>query len=652
MTVRANALVLVLAAGSACSMALAGNPADWPNPVQSGLRFGGKVGSLGGPDLLQDIYNNGNTTATTGYFSSANTSKVLDDIYFNRGPGAGPGPGTAGVARLMTSATVGFASTATVNPSATVDVFFQWFNAFNPAAAAGVAVNSIPVGNVRVTLQPPAGGWAANTVYTTDLDLTALPGGGITTAGEFGGAELALFADSGTTPSADFNVAFYGEGVSVGNSSQTFWSDANSNGIYAGDEGFIFTGPERPRAAIVLSLSSDVTSGSCCLPDGTCILAGSASCARVGGVYGGDGSECGTAVCAQPGACVLAASACILTNAAQCTALGGIYRGDGTNCALGVCRSGTAPVVLWNNGPLATGTTIGASTAPAGTQYSEAAGTTACSSPTAGYSGGVVGATLFRLADNFVVPPGETWTVQSLETYAYQTGSTTTTSPISGVNVVIWSGEPYEPTSTIVAGDEFTNLMTSSTFASIYRAFNNTPGTTRPVFKNIATFSTPVVLQSGTYWVDWQTTVTNGLAHFAPPVTTKAYRGTAGRDGLQRVPAGAGDSWTHIDEVGSTVGCGEGFVGVDHPFILRGSTQGVASPFCSTASCYVNCDNSTNSPCLNINDYVCFNSAYAAGSAYANCDASTLPPVLNVNDFVCFNTKYAAGCTQPCAPHP
>ena len=29
---------------------------------------------------------------------------------------------------------------------------------------------------------------------------------------------------------------------------------------------------------------------------------------------------------------------------------------------------------------------------------------------------------------------------------------------------------------------------------------------------------------------------------------------------------------------------------------------------------------------------------------YANCDSSTLSPVLNVNDFTCFLNKYAAGC--------
>ena len=31
-------------------------------------------------------------------------------------------------------------------------------------------------------------------------------------------------------------------------------------------------------------------------------------------------------------------------------------------------------------------------------------------------------------------------------------------------------------------------------------------------------------------------------------------------------------------------------------------------------------------------------------TCYANCDGSTNAPVLNVNDFVCFNNRFAAGC--------
>ncbi len=68
-----------------------------------------------------------------------------------------------------------------------------------------------------------------------------------------------------------------------------------------------------------------------------------------------------------------------------------------------------------------------------------------------------------------------------------------------------------------------------------------------------------------------------------------------------------------------------------------------------TATCYANCDASTSAPCLNVNDFICFNNFFAAGAPYANCDLSTIPPILNVNDFICFNNKFAAGCTSPCA---
>ena len=61
-------------------------------------------------------------------------------------------------------------------------------------------------------------------------------------------------------------------------------------------------------------------------------------------------------------------------------------------------------------------------------------------------------------------------------------------------------------------------------------------------------------------------------------------------------------------------------------------------------ACYANCDHSTVTPVLNVNDFQCFMNAYAAGESYANCDQSTIPPVLNVNDFNCFLNKYGAGC--------
>jgi len=62
------------------------------------------------------------------------------------------------------------------------------------------------------------------------------------------------------------------------------------------------------------------------------------------------------------------------------------------------------------------------------------------------------------------------------------------------------------------------------------------------------------------------------------------------------------------------------------------------------AGCYPNCDGSSTAPVLNVSDFICFQTKYAAGDPYANCDGSTTPPVLNVADFICFQTAYAAGC--------
>lgn len=64
-----------------------------------------------------------------------------------------------------------------------------------------------------------------------------------------------------------------------------------------------------------------------------------------------------------------------------------------------------------------------------------------------------------------------------------------------------------------------------------------------------------------------------------------------------------------------------------------------------TPVCYANCDGSTASPVLTINDFQCFLNRYARGDLSANCDASTIAPVLNINDFQCFLNKFAGGCS-------
>jgi len=74
-------------------------------------------------------------------------------------------------------------------------------------------------------------------------------------------------------------------------------------------------------------------------------------------------------------------------------------------------------------------------------------------------------------------------------------------------------------------------------------------------------------------------------------------------------------------------------------------SQGIAVLTVVTSPpCYANCDGSTVPPNLNINDFICFQTRFAAADPYANCDGSTVPPVLNISDYICFQQKFTAGC--------
>jgi serine protease AprX len=84
-----------------------------------------------------------------------------------------------------------------------------------------------------------------------------------------------------------------------------------------------------------------------------------------------------------------------------------------------------------------------------------------------------------------------------------------------------------------------------------------------------------------------------------------------------------------------------------------GNVRVEATAVACEASCYANCDASTTTPILNVEDFTCFINRFAEAQAlpheqqlthYANCDQSTTAPVLNVEDFTCFINKFAQGC--------
>lgn len=124
---------------------------------------------------------------------------------------------------------------------------------------------------------------------------------------------------------------------------------------------------------------------------------------------------------------------------------------------------------------------------------------------------------LNRIADDFVVPAGG-WTVNAISVYTYQTGSTTT-STITGLTLRIWNGAPNVGGSTVVFGDDTTNVLSSTAFTNIFRVTETTVGgTTRPIMSATAS-GLNINLPAGTYWLDWALSGSLASGPWAPPIS-------------------------------------------------------------------------------------------------------------------------------------
>ncbi len=165
-------------------------------------------------------------------------------------------------------------------------------------------------------------------------------------------------------------------------------------------------------------------------------------------------------------------------------------------------------VVLYDNGPLVTHPGAGAGGADASTLQ------TALSMNTLG--GGFQYASGYSMADDFTVTAAAGWQIDTITFFAYQTGSTTT-STITGIYVQIWNGAPNAG-GAVVWGDLTTNRLASTIWSNIYRVTDTTLTTTnRPIMANVATIGT--TLAPGTYWVQVSTNGSLASGPWAPPVT-------------------------------------------------------------------------------------------------------------------------------------
>ncbi len=169
-----------------------------------------------------------------------------------------------------------------------------------------------------------------------------------------------------------------------------------------------------------------------------------------------------------------------------------------------ISRVGTGGVVLHDNGPLVNspGTGVGG------------ADESILISPLNTYGFGHQISYDAWVADDFVVPSGG-WNVAKFVFYAYQSGSTTT-STIDDVRFIIYDGVPGDVGTNVVWGDASTNRLTSTIWSDIYRG--NSIGTTnRPIMENTCEVS--FNLPAGTYWVAWQSGGTLFSGPWAPPIT-------------------------------------------------------------------------------------------------------------------------------------
>jgi hypothetical protein len=231
--------------------------------------------------------------------------------------------------------------------------------------------------------------------------------------------------------------------------------------------------------------------------------------------------------------------------------------------------------------------------APAGNFWSEVqndAGVTSASNTSAGASGNRVrsaaGIGQFRLADDFTVPTGQSWQIDAVKLYGYQTSFTGAGSPVNAANLQIWNGRPGDAGSSVIFGDTTTNRLASSTPTNLFRIFNtvapppgSAPGTTRRIFEN--TVNAGITLGPGTYWLDWQfDTVNTAGTWFMPNTTHEGMRGVPGANARQLVTAGTPAQLVWQDSIDAGNPSTAADVNQDMPFIL------VTIPEPATASAF------------------------------------------------------------------
>lgn len=121
-----------------------------------------------------------------------------------------------------------------------------------------------------------------------------------------------------------------------------------------------------------------------------------------------------------------------------------------------------------------------------------------------------------RISDDFTVK-ADGLTIRSIEFFAYQTNEQAST--ITAINLRIWDGPPGQAGSSVIFGDTSTNILIDSQFSGILRVRELDSGANNIRQIAVSTVAIDVTLDTGTYWLDWQSVGSGTSGPWAPPIT-------------------------------------------------------------------------------------------------------------------------------------
>ncbi|MEZ6235815.1 MAG: GC-type dockerin domain-anchored protein [Phycisphaerales bacterium] len=342
---------------------------------------------------------------------------------------------------------------------------------------------------------------------------------------------------------------------------------------------------------------------------------------------------------------------------------------------LGLATS-AASAQLYSNALRGPGSDVGLSTgavslagfaAPPGTEWAEVGhdNVSLIKGNTIGIGHRVVSGT--RYADDFTIPAGETWTITAFTFFGYQTGAQPGASSFTHYNFRVWDGEPGQPGSNIVFGDDTTNRLTESTDERLYRISNAAPnvcsqpsaGTTRPVFRNVCG-GLNLTLDAGTYWVDVQSDGSINSGPWIVPLANLPLGSGLYLPGSNGIQFEGGVWFQFIDEgrIADPVvgGCipATSTEGADMPFLIDGMMGGGCEPDLTTGAIAGQPGYGVPNGVLNNDDFFYYLAQFAAGNlavadlttgAIAGQPGYGVPNgVLNNDDFFYYLAIFAAGC--------